>query len=60
MERGWGTGALSPVDAALSSLDVFKTMGALGIVWLPITFHIVFLSLETIAALCPDPAARPE
>jgi hypothetical protein len=42
-----------PLIAAFSSLDVFASMGVLGIVWIPITFHLVFLSLETFAALYP-------
>ena len=57
--RKWNVvGALAhcaPLIAALSSLDVFDAMGALGFVWVPIAFHIVFLCLETIAALYPDP-----
>jgi hypothetical protein len=57
--RKWNVvGALAhcaPLIAALSSLDVFDAMGALGFVWVPITFHIVFLGLETIAALYPNP-----
>ncbi|MBX6314688.1 MAG: hypothetical protein IRY99_17500 [Isosphaeraceae bacterium] len=61
--RKWNVvGALAhcaPLIAALSSLDVFKAMGASGIVWLPITFHLVFLCLETIAALSPDPESGP-
>jgi hypothetical protein len=56
--RKWNVvGALAhcaPLIAALSSLNVFAAMGASGIVWAPITFHLVFLSLETIAALYPD------
>jgi hypothetical protein len=55
--RKWHVvGALAhdpPLIAAFSSLDVFASMGVFGIVWLPITFHIVFLSLETSAALYP-------
>lgn len=55
--RKWHVvGALAhgpPLIAALSSLDVFASMGVLGIIWLPITFHVVFLSLETFAALSP-------
>jgi hypothetical protein len=58
--RKWHVvGALAhcpPLIAALTSLRVFGAMGALGIVIVPITFHAVFLSLETIAALCPDPS----
>jgi hypothetical protein len=53
--RKWHiVGALAhgpPLIAAFSSLDVFVSMGVFGIVWIPITFHIVFLSLETFAAL---------
>jgi len=43
-----------PLIAAFSSLDVFASMGVLGIVWIPITFHMFFLTLETFAALYPD------
>jgi hypothetical protein len=43
----------APLIAAFSSLDVFASMGVLGIVWIPITFHMAFLSLETFAALYP-------
>jgi hypothetical protein len=57
--RIWNVvGALAhcpPLIAALSSLDVFKSMGALGIVWVAITFHLTFLCLETLASLYPDP-----
>lgn len=60
--RKWNVvGALAhvaPLIAALSSLDVFAAMGALGFVWVPITFHIVFLCLETIAALYPGPGNK--
>jgi len=56
--RKWHVvGALAhgpPLIAAFSSLDVFASMGVLGIVWIPITFHFVFLSLETFAALHPN------
>jgi hypothetical protein len=59
--RKWNVvGALAhcaPLIAALSSLDVFKTMGALGIVWLAIAFHSFFCALETIAALYPNRSA---
>jgi hypothetical protein len=55
--RKWHVvGALAhapPLIAALSSLDVFASMGVFGIVWIPIMFHIVFLSLESFAALYP-------
>lgn len=56
--RKWHmVGALAhcpPLIAALSSLNVFASMGALGIVWVSITFHLIFFCLETIAALYPD------
>jgi hypothetical protein len=56
--RKWNVvGALAhcaPLIAALSSLDVFEAMGALGIVKVSITFHIVWLCLETFAAVYPD------
>ena len=58
--RKWNVvGALAhcaPLIAALSSLDVFESMGALGIVRLAIAFHFVWLCLETFAALYPDPS----
>ena len=58
--RKWNVvGALAhcpPLIAALSSLDVFKSMGALGIVWVAIAFHFFWLCLETVAALYPDPS----
>ena len=44
-----------PLIAALSSLDIFESMGALGVVRVAITFHVVWLCLETFAALYPDP-----
>jgi hypothetical protein len=57
--RKWNVvGALAhcpPLIAALSSLGVFESMGALGIVRVAIVFHIVWLCLETVAALYPDP-----
>jgi hypothetical protein len=43
-----------PLIAAFSSLDLFASMGVLGVVWIPSTFHIVFLTLETFAALYPQ------
>jgi hypothetical protein len=56
--RKWNVvGALAhcpPLIAALSSVDVFESMGALGIVRVAIAFHIVWLCLETFAALYPD------
>src|SRR3981189_379373 len=57
--RKWNVvGALAhcpPLIAALSSLDVFESMGALGIVRGAIAFHIVWLGVESFAALFPDP-----
>jgi hypothetical protein len=62
--RKWHVvGALAhgaPLIAALSSLDVFESMGALGIVRVSIAFHIVWFLLETFAALYPDPRCRPQ
>src|SRR5712664_2432648 len=53
--RKWNVvGALAhcvPLIAALSSLRVFESMGALGIVRLAIAFHLVWFCLEAIAAL---------
>jgi hypothetical protein len=43
-----------PLIAAFSSLDLFASMGVLGVFWIPITFHIMFLTLETFAALYPQ------
>ena len=58
--RKWNVvGALAhcpPLMAALFSLDVFKSMGAFGIVRVAIAFHFFWLSLETVAALYPDPS----
>jgi predicted Abi (CAAX) family protease len=58
--RKWNVvGALAhcaPLIAALSSLDVFESMGALGLVRVAITFHMVWLCVETFAALYPDPS----
>src|SRR6202163_4330724 len=60
--RKWNVvGALAhcaPLIAALSSLKVFESMGALGIVRVAIAFHLVWLSLETFAALYPDKSVR--
>jgi hypothetical protein len=50
-----GLAHCAPLIAALSSLDVFESMGALGIVRVSIAFHISWLCLETFAALYPDP-----
>ena len=62
--RKWNVvGALAhgaPLIAALSSLDVFASMGALGIVRVAIAFHLVWLCLETITALYPNPRKTPE
>ena len=44
-----------PLIAALSSLDVFESMGALGIVRVAIAFHFVWFCLETLAAVYPNP-----
>lgn len=61
--RKWNVvGALAhcpPLIAALSSLNVFESMGALGMVRVAITFHIVWLGLETFAALYPNPRHQP-
>jgi hypothetical protein len=58
--RKWNVvGALAhcpPLIAALSSLDVFESMGALGIVRVAIAFHFFWLCLETVAALYPNRA----
>jgi len=57
--RKWNVvGALAhcaPLIAALSSLDMFESMGSLGLVRVAITFHFVWLCLETFAALYPEP-----
>jgi hypothetical protein len=58
--RRWNVvGALAhcpPLIAALSSLAVFQSMGALDIVRVAIAFHLVWLGLETFAALYPEPS----
>jgi hypothetical protein len=58
--RKWNVvGALAhcpPLIAALSSLGVFESMGALGIVRVAIAFHFFWLCLESVAALYPDPS----
>jgi hypothetical protein len=55
--RKWHVvGALAhvpPLIAALFSLDAFAPLGASTIVWLPISFHLLFLALESFAALQP-------
>ncbi len=57
--RKWNVvGALAhcpPLIAALSSLSVFESMGALGMVRIAIAFHILWFSLEAFAALYPNP-----
>jgi hypothetical protein len=62
--RKWNVvGALAhcpPLIAALSSLDVFESMGALGMVRIAIAFHLVWLFLEGAAALYPEPQHRSE
>jgi hypothetical protein len=63
--RKWNVvGALAhcpPLIAALSSLGVFASMGALGMVRVAIAFHFVWFSLETFATLYPTPkdASKP-
>ena len=56
--RKWNVvGALAhcpPLIAALSSLSVFRSMGALGVVRVAIAFHFFWLGLETFAALYPN------
>ena len=58
--RKWNVvGALAhcaPLIGALGSLDVFEQMGAFGIVRKAIAFHLVWLCLETLAAVYPDPS----
>jgi hypothetical protein len=55
--RKWNVvGALAhvpPLLAALSSLAAFAPLGASTIVWLAISFHLLFLVLEGCAALYP-------
>jgi hypothetical protein len=55
--RKWNVvGALAhvpPLIAALFSLHAFAVLGASIIVWIPISFHLLFLLLETCAALYP-------
>src|SRR5206468_10473834 len=57
--RKWNVvGALAhcpPLVAALCSIDVFESMGALGILRVAIAFHVDWFCLETFAALYPDP-----
>jgi hypothetical protein len=59
--RRWNVvGALAhvpPLAAALSSLEAFAPLGAATIVWLPISFHLLFLLLEGSAALYPGRAS---
>ena len=58
--RKWNVvGALAhcpPLIAALSSLGVFKSMGALGVVRVAIGFHLFWFCLEAFAASYPDPS----
>src|SRR5258705_8274316 len=58
--RKWNVvGALAhcpPLIAALSSLDVFESMGALGLVRVAIAFHFLWFFLEAFAAVYPDPS----
>lgn len=57
--RKWNVvGALAhcaPLIAALSSLNVFESMGALRMVRFAIAFHVVWFGLESFAALYPNP-----
>ena len=57
--RKWNVvGALAhcaPLIAALCSIDVFESMGALGILRVAIAFHVVWFCLETFAAVYRDP-----
>src|SRR6266446_6615057 len=46
----------APLIAALGSLAVFESMGAFGIVRIAIAFYLVWLCLETFAAVYPDPS----
>jgi hypothetical protein len=56
--RKWNVvGALAhcpPLIAALASLDVFESMGALAMVRAAIVFHLLWLSLEAFAAIHPS------
>jgi hypothetical protein len=58
--RKWNVvGALAhcaPLLAALSSLRVFDSMGALGFVRVAIAFHLLWVCLEGFCALYPDRA----
>jgi hypothetical protein len=58
--RKWNVvGALAhcaPLIAALSSLHVFESIGAIGTVRVAITFHCIWLCLETFAAVYPGPS----
>jgi hypothetical protein len=56
--RQWNiVGALAhcpPLIAAISSFDVFESMGALAIARVSVAFHVSWLCLETFAAVYPD------
>lgn len=60
--RKWNiVGALAhcpPLIAALSSLDVFASVGVFAIVWVPIAFHAIFICLEAAAAAWPEGQGR--
>jgi len=62
--RKWHVvGALAhvpPLLAALTSLGVFASMGASGLVRFPIAFHVIFLGLESFAAVTAQGNARPQ
>ena len=61
--RKWNVvGALAhcpPLIAALFSLNVFASMGALGLVRVAIAFHFLWFFLETFAALYPSAPLAP-
>jgi len=62
--RKWNmVGALAhcpPLIAALFSLKVFESMGALRIVWVAIGFHFALFCLESFAVFFPDPIGTRE
>jgi hypothetical protein len=53
--RKWHVvGALAhvpPLVVALTSLAVFRALGAGDLIWIPIAFHLTFLVLESFAAI---------
>jgi hypothetical protein len=42
----------------MSSLDDFNSMGALGVVWAAIAFHLVWFCMEAFAAFRSDARFR--